>query len=214
LTVNTEALSSIKSYIEAKSGKTKILAVTKNRSVDDIAKLLLLDQKLFGENKVQEAAQKFNKIQKVNFQNFELHLIGPLQSNKAKLALETFDVIQTIDRIKIIDVITNLTTSNRSFQTKKYFIQVNVGEESQKSGVVPSAVGDLYSYALEKNLNVIGLMCIPPNHEAPNKYFQLMNNLREEINQNLQLSMGMSSDYETAISYNSNLVRIGSKLFS
>ena len=214
MTVNTEALSSIKSYIEAKSGKTKILAVTKNRSVDDIAKLLLLDQKLFGENKVQEAAQKFNKIQKENFQNFELHLIGPLQSNKAKLALETFDVIQTIDRIKIIDVITNLTTSNRSFQTKKYFIQVNVGEESQKSGVVPSAVGDLYSYALEKNLNVIGLMCIPPNHEAPNKYFQLMNNLREEINQNLQLSMGMSSDYETAISYNSNLVRIGSKLFS
>ena len=151
---------------------------------------------------------------KVNFQNFELHLIGPLQSNKAKLALETFDVIQTIDRIKIIDVITNLTASNRSFQTKKYFIQVNVGEESQKSGVIPSAVGDLYSYALEKNLNVIGLMCIPPNHEAPNKYFQLMNNLREEINQNLQLSMGMSSDYETAISYNSNLVRIGSKLFS
>ena len=214
MTVNTEALSSIKSYIEAKSGKTKILAVTKNRSVDDIAKLLLLDQKLFGENKVQEAAQKFNKIQKVNFQNFELHLIGPLQSNKAKLALETFDVIQTIDRIKIIDVITNLTASNRSFQTKKYFIQVNVGEESQKSGVIPSAVGDLYSYALEKNLNVIGLMCIPPNHEAPNKYFQLMNNLREEINQNLQLSMGMSSDYETAISYNSNLVRIGSKLFS
>lgn len=214
MTVNTEALSSIKSYIEAKSGKTKILAVTKNRSVDDIAKLLLLDQKLFGENKVQEAAQKFNKIQKENFQNFELHLIGPLQSNKAKLALETFDVIQTIDRIKIIDVITNLTASNRSFQTKKYFIQVNVGEESQKSGVIPSAVGDLYSYALEKNLNVIGLMCIPPNHEAPNKYFQLMNNLREEINQNLQLSMGMSSDYETAISYNSNLVRIGSKLFS
>lgn len=214
MTVNTEALSSIKSYIEAKSGKTKILAVTKNRSVDDIAKLLLLDQKLFGENKVQEAAQKFNKIQKENFQNFELHLIGPLQSNKAKLALETFDVIQTIDRIKIIDVITNLTASNRSFQTKKYFIQVNVGEESQKSGVIPSAVGDLYSYALEKNLNVIGLMCIPPNHEAPNKYFQLMNNLREEINKNLQLSMGMSSDYETAISYNSNLVRIGSKLFS
>ena len=214
MTVNTEALSSIKSYIEAKSGKTKILAVTKNRSVDDIAKLLLLDQRLFGENKVQEAAQKFNKIQKENFQNFELHLIGPLQSNKAKLALETFDVIQTIDRIKIIDVITNLTASNRSFQTKKYFIQVNVGEESQKSGVIPSAVGDLYSYALEQNLNVIGLMCIPPNHEAPNKYFQLMNNLREEINQNLQLSMGMSSDYETAISYNSNLVRIGSKLFS
>lgn len=214
MTVNTEALSSIKSYIEAKSGKTKILAVTKNRSVDDIAKLLLLDQKLFGENKVQEAAQKFNKIQKENFQNFELHLIGPLQSNKAKLALETFDVIQTIDRIKIIDVITNLTASNRSFQKKKYFIQVNVGEESQKSGVIPSAVGDLYSYALEKNLNVIGLMCIPPNHEAPNKYFQLMNNLREEINKNLQLSMGMSSDYETAISYNSNLVRIGSKLFS
>jgi len=214
LTVNTEALSSIKSYIEAKSGKTKILAVTKNRSVDDIAKLLLLDQKLFGENKVQEAVQKFDKIQNEKFQNFELHLIGPLQSNKAKLALETFDVIQTIDRIKIIDVITNLTASNRSFQTKKYFIQVNVGEESQKSGVIPSAVGDLYSYALEKNLNVIGLMCIPPNHEAPNKYFQLMNNLREEINQNLQLSMGMSSDYETAISYNSNLVRIGSKLFS
>jgi len=214
LTVNTEVLSSIKSYIEAKASKTKILAVTKNRSVDDIAKLLLLGQKLFGENKVQEAAQKFNKIRKEKFHNFELHLIGPLQSNKAKLALETFDVIQTIDRIKIIDVITKLTANRKSFKTKKYFIQVNVGEESQKSGVVPSAVGDLYSYALEKNLNVIGLMCIPPNHEAPNKYFQLMNNLREEINQNLQLSMGMSSDYETAISYNSNLVRIGSKLFS
>ena len=213
MTVNTEALSSIKSYIEAKSGKTKILAVTKNRSVDDIAKLLLLDQKLFGENKVQEAAQKFNKIQKENFQNFELHLIGPLQSNKAKLALETFDVIQTIDRIKIIDVIKNLTANNKNFKTKKYFIQVNVGEESQKSGVIPSAVGDLYSYALEKNLNVIGLMCIPPNNEAPNQYFQLMNKLKEEINQNLQLSMGMSSDYETAIRYQSNLVRIGSKLF-
>ena len=213
MTVNTEALSSIKSYIEAKASKTKILAVTKNRSVDDIAKLLLLGQKLFGENKVQEAAQKFNKIKKEKTQKFELHLIGPLQSNKAKLALETFDVIQTIDRIKIIDVITKLTTNNKSFKTKKYFIQVNVGEESQKSGAMPSTISDLYNYALEKNLNVIGLMCIPPNHEAPNQYFQLMNNLKDEINQNLLLSMGMSSDYKTAIRYHSNLVRIGSKIF-
>ena len=213
MTVNTEALSSIKSYIEAKASKTKILAVTKNRSVDDIAKLLLLGQKLFGENKVQEAAQKFNKIQQEKSHNFELHLIGPLQSNKAKLALETFDVIQTIDRIKIIDAITKLTANNKSFKTKKYFIQVNVGEESQKSGAMPSTISDLYNYALEKNLNVIGLMCIPPNHEAPNQYFQLMNNLKDEINQNLLLSMGMSSDYKTAIRYHSNLVRIGSKIF-
>lgn len=213
MTVNTKALSSIQSYIKAKSSKAKLLAVTKNRSVDDIAKLLLLGQQLFGENKAQEAAQKFDKIQQEKSQNFELHLIGPLQSNKVKLALETFDVIQTIDRIKIIDVITKLTANGKSFRTKKYFIQVNVGEESQKSGAIPSAVSDLYNYALEKNLNIIGLMCIPPNNEAPNQYFQFMNNLKEEINQNLQLSMGMSSDYETAIRYQSNLVRIGSKLF-
>lgn len=213
MTVNTEALSSIKSHIELQNSKAKLLAVTKNRSVDDITELLLLGQKLFGENKVQEASQKFDKIQKEKSQNFELHLIGPLQSNKTKLALETFDAIQTIDRFKIIDVITKLTVNNKFIKTKKYFIQVNVGEENQKSGAMPGTVSDLYNYALEKKLNVIGLMCIPPNYEAPNQYFQLMNNLKEDINKNLQLSMGMSSDYETAIRYHSNLVRIGSKIF-
>jgi pyridoxal phosphate enzyme (YggS family) len=213
LAVNTEAVSSIKSYIANTSSQAKLLAVTKNRSIEDISKLLLLGQKLFGENKVQEAVQKYSQIQQEKFQNCELHLIGPLQSNKAKLALETFDVIQTIDRFKIIDEIAKLTANDKIFRTKKYFIQVNVGEESQKSGATPSTVSDLYNYALEKKLNVIGLMCIPPNHVTPNQYFQLMNNLKEEINKDLQLSMGMSSDYEIAIRYHSNLVRIGSKIF-
>ena len=195
------------------SNKTKFLAVTKNRSVNDILDLINLGQRLFGENRVQEANEKYKSIQKLGHNQFELHLIGPLQSNKVKLALETFDVIQTIDRKKIVDSISLELTKGNAIKTKNYFIQVNIGLESQKSGVNPDEAYDLYQYALNKQLQINGLMCIPPSNNDPSSFFKKMVTIKNKINQKLLLSMGMSNDYEIALNNGSNIVRIGSKIF-
>ena len=164
----------------------------------------------FGENKVQEAKSKFSEI---TDKNVKLHLIGPLQTNKIKNALKIFDTIQTLDREKLIIEISKHLNSSKEYKTKNFYIQVNIGNEEQKAGAAPTNTKTLYELALKNNLNIKGLMCIPPKDKDPKFYFSQMLNLRESINQNLKLSMGMSSDYREAIQLNSNLIRIGSKIF-
>ena len=186
-----------------------LLIVTKNRPQNLIRSLIKEGFNSFGENKVQEANDKFSSIE----ENFKLHLIGPLQTNKAKLALTLFDTIQSIDRPKLIKELARHIKSNIKIKTKEYFIQVNIGQEDQKSGVLPKDAKELYDTAILNNLKIVGLMCIPPLSEEPHKYFKKLCAIRDHINPKLILSMGMSNDYEVALSLNSNLVRVGSRIF-
>ena len=187
-----------------------LLIVTKNRPQSLVKLLISKGYNLFGENKVQEAKEKFSSLE---HKNFDLHLIGPLQTNKVKLALTLFDTIQSIDRPKLIKEIAKQINSDIKIKTNDYFIQVNIGQELQKSGVLPNEAKELYNFAISKNLKITGLMCIPPFDDEPNEYFEKMCILRDDINPKLKLSMGMSNDYEIALSINSNLVRVGSRIF-
>ncbi len=189
---------------------SSLMVVTKNRDMEDIKKLFDLGQRVFGENRVQEADRKFKS--QTFFNQISLHLIGPLQTNKTKRALEIFDTIQSVDRTKIIDIISkNLSPVSK---TKNFFLQVNIGNEPQKAGIAPDLTQDLYNYAQEKNLNIKGLMCIPPANSNPEKYFQQLSELKNILNPNLLLSMGMSGDYQLALKNNSNLIRVGSLMFN
>ena len=165
---------------------------------------------MFGENRVQEAIEKFSKL---NLDNLDLHLIGPLQTNKVKLALSIFDTIQSVDRQKLVKEISKQINSNNKVKTKNFFIQVNIGEESQKAGISINETIDLYKYAVSENLKISGLMCIPPLDKSPDNYFKKMIELRDFINPKLMLSMGMSNDYEVALSFQSDLIRVGSRIF-
>lgn len=211
MTVNTKNLTKI-SEIVSKIKDCKLLIVTKNQTFDDIKFLANLGFTTFGENRVQEAVSKYVNNQ-IDLSNLSLHLIGPLQSNKVKMALQTFNVIQTIDRKSLIDEIVKSYSKIENIKTKQFFIQVNIGMEDQKSGIHPKKLFELYEYALVYKIPIKGLMCIPPNDDKPEKYFNLMNNLKNQINKNLLLSMGMSGDFKVAIKYNSNIVRVGSLLF-
>lgn len=186
--------------------KAQLMIVTKNQTSNDIQKLISQKFKIFGENRVQEAYKKFSELRSGT--SLELHLIGPLQTNKVKLALNTFDVIQSIDRPKLVDEIMKFHVS------KRFYIQINIGQEPQKNGVDPDKFEDLYTYCLEKKMKIEGIMCIPPNERNPQIYFKKMNDLKDAINPNLKLSMGMSSDYIEALKMNSNYIRVGSLIFS
>lgn len=193
--------------------QAKLLIVSKNQAIDDIQKLLLNGYVLFGENRVQEAKQKFTPKLFEEFPSLNLHLIGPLQSNKTKLALSIFHCIQSIDRKKLIDVIVKESENHDFILTKEFYIQINIGQEKQKAGVLPKDLFDLYEYSIKFNLNITGLMCIPPQLANPKIFFEEMVSLKEKLNKNLKLSMGMSDDYKIALKYQSNLIRIGSKIF-
>ena len=190
--------------------KASLLLVTKNRPLYLIKSLIENGHTLFGENRVQEAIEKFSKL---NLDNLDLHLIGPLQTNKVKLALSIFDTIQSVDRQKLVKEISKQINSNNKVKTKNFFIQVNIGEESQKAGISINETIDLYKYAVSENLKISGLMCIPPLDKSPDNYFKKMIELRDFINPKLMLSMGMSSDYEVALSFQSDLIRVGSRIF-
>lgn len=207
--INYKNLKKIEADI-SKISNVNLMIVTKNRSVDTVRELILNGYKIYGENKVQEANVKFQNLQKLH--DIHLHLIGPLQSNKVKVALNLFDTIQTIDRPKIINEICKFDLS--LIKTKSFFIQVNIGKEEQKSGVKPDDLKTIYELAKVNNLNIVGLMCIPPNNNSPEIYFKKMIDLRDELDKNLQLSMGMSGDYKTALKFDTNLIRIGSLLFN
>ena len=208
MNINFEQLKNIVLKVK-EHPNASLLIVTKNRPQNLIRLLIKEGFDLFGENKVQEANEKFSSIN----ESFKLHLIGPLQTNKVKLALTLFDTIQSIDRPKLIKEIVKQIKSGIKIKTKDYFIQINIGQEEQKSGILPDEAKELYYHAMSNNLKIIGLMCIPPQNKKPHEYFKKMLALRDEINPELILSMGMSNDYDVALSLNSNLVRVGSRIF-
>ena len=189
----------------------ELLIVTKNQNITDINYLIDNNFLIFGENRVQEAKNKFQD--NIRSKNLILHLIGPLQRNKVKDALNLFDVIQTVDRPSLVDEIYKIRLDNNFLKTKEFFIQVNIGNEDQKSGITKANTFDLYRYALSKGLQITGLMCIPPNISDPSQYFQEMITIRDKLNPKLKLSMGMSADYKIALKYQSNIIRIGSLIF-
>ncbi len=190
----------------------KLLIVTKNQSSNDIHDLIDKGFKIFGENKVQEAKKKYQNL--CETKKINLHLIGPLQTNKVKDALFLFDTIQSIDREKLVDEISKFIVKEVSIKTKSFYIQINIGAEAQKSGIDKSQFTNFYKYTIDKKLNIEGLMCIPPNTRSVNEYFLEMNEIRKEINPNLKLSMGMSNDYKIALDHHSNLIRVGSLIFN
>ena len=210
MTLNYQNLSTIFKDIEINKN-TKLLIVTKNQIVDDIIELNSKGFRVFGENRVQEAKSKYQNLPNLN--EIELHLIGPLQRNKVKSALKMFNVIQSIDRISLVDEIAKQINGSSDIKTKEFFIQVNIGDEEQKSGVLKKNLSTLYQYSIEKKINIVGLMCIPPNITDPSDSFKEMVKLRDEINQNLKLSMGMSNDYKIALNFQTNIIRIGSLIF-
>ncbi len=207
--INYEELKKVKTNV-GEYPNASLLLVTKNRPQSLIKLLIENGHLLFGENRVQEAKEKFSNLDE---NNIELHLIGPLQTNKVKSALSIFDTIQSIDRPKLVKEISKQINSSGKLKTKNYYIQVNIGEESQKAGTSINETRDLYQYAISENLEISGLMCIPPFEVKPNSYFKKMIELRDDLDPKLRLSMGMSNDYEVALSYQSDLVRVGSRIF-
>tara|TARA_B100001248_G_scaffold254188_1_gene232277 strand:- start:70 stop:729 length:660 start_codon:yes stop_codon:yes gene_type:complete len=187
----------------------KIIAVSKTFGMDKISPLIDHGHLDFGENKVQEAIEKWSDV-KSNNENIKLHLVGGLQTNKVKSAVRLFDFIHSVDSVKLAKKISN--EQQKQKKELKIFIQVNIGDEQQKSGVDKSSVSNLYSYCKTLNLNVVGLMCIPPFEKSSEKFFKEMNMLNRSLNLN-ELSMGMSSDYLDAIKNSATYVRIGSNIF-
>ena len=163
----------------------------------------------YGENKVQEASEKWSDI-KTEYPNIKLHLIGGLQTNKVKFAIKIFDYIHSVDSEKLVKKISE--EQSRQNKKIKIFIQVNLGDETQKSGISKLDLGDFYKYCKNLDLNILGLMCIPPINKDPKIFFQELNLLNQKLNLK-ELSMGMSSDYISATEYHSTFLRIGSKIF-
>ena len=195
----------------AKPAKTvNIIAVSKTFTVEHIRPLLEYGHTHFGENKVQEASAKWSEIKK-NDQNLKLHMIGKLQTNKAKDAIKIFDYVHSLDNQKLADSLAKRQKNlNKYIQ---YFIQVNIGNEMQKSGIPISELDSFYNYCVnEINLKIIGLMTIPPNDNNSEKYFKSLNQLNKSLALN-DLSMGMSSDYLDAIKHEATFVRVGSSIF-
>lgn len=188
----------------------ELVAVSKRQPDDLVRQALEAGQRVFGENQLQEAMSKWPDF-RAEYSDITLHMIGPLQSNKAKDAVSLFNCIQTLDRKKIIDACARHQSDlGRELE---YYIQVNTGAEDQKSGVLPQQLDDLYIYATENaGLNVVGLMCIPPVDEAPGLHFALLSKLARRLKLN-KLSMGMSNDYKTAVQFGATSVRVGSALF-
>ena len=193
------------------SQKTTLIVVTKNQQLQKIEPLIKASHLDYGENKVQEASLKWKELILNNF-NIRLHLIGKLQSNKAKDAFEIFHYIHTLDNDKLAKIFSQLEVNSQ--KKIKYFIQVNVGNEPQKNGISIDQVNPFIKFCINNlKLNISGLMCIPPNDSNPNKYFKNLAEIAAANNLN-ELSMGMSNDYEYAINNGSTFVRIGSKIFS
>ena len=187
----------------------KIIAVSKTFGMDKILPLIEHGHLDFGENKVQEAVEKWTNV-KSNNKSLKLHLIGGLQTNKVKLAVKLFDFIHSVDSEKLAKKISD--EQQKQKKKVKIFIQVNIGDEYQKSGVNKSSVSDLYSYCKTLDLDVVGLMCIPPLEKPSNTFFKEMSVLNTNLNFN-ELSMGMSSDYLDAIKNSATYLRIGSSIF-
>ena len=187
----------------------KIIAVSKTFGMDKISPLIEHGHIDFGENKVQEAIEKWSDVKLTN-NEIKLHLIGALQTNKVKLAVKLFDYIHSVDSEKLAKKISD--EQQKQNKKVKVFIQVNIGDEEQKSGINKSSLTQLYSYCKTIDLSVVGLMCIPPLEKSPDIFFKEMSMLNENLDLD-ELSMGMSSDYLEAIKNSATYLRIGSNIF-
>ena len=212
MSILVENLNKIKSNINKidNTNKINVIAVSKTFTLEYIMPLIIHGHNHFGENKVQEAYAKWREIKKEKT-NINLHMIGKLQSNKAKIAVNLFDYIHSVDSQKLAD---NLSKNQREInRSLSYFIQVNIGNESQKAGIPYNEVDAFYSYCTkEKKMNVIGLMAIPPNDDNTDKYFKSLYELNTSLGLR-ELSMGMSADYLKAVNFKSTFLRIGSLIF-
>jgi len=206
-----DIISAINKKIEEQNIFTspKVIAVSKTFGLEKIFPLIEYGHLDYGENKVQEAVQKWSDI-KLKKPNIKLHLIGKLQSNKVKDAVKIFDYIHSLDSTKLAKKIAD--EQYKQNKIIKLFIQVNIGNEEQKSGVKVNQINDLIMFSKQLNLSVIGLMCIPPANKEPDKYFKEINLLNKKFNLQ-EISMGMSSDYLKAVENHSTYLRIGSSIF-
>tara|TARA_B100001758_G_C18372394_1_gene592167 strand:+ start:653 stop:1315 length:663 start_codon:yes stop_codon:yes gene_type:complete len=187
----------------------KIIAVSKTFKLNHILPLIEYGHVDYGENKVQEAVEKWSEIKSRN-NKIKLHLIGKLQTNKVKISLKIFDYIHSLDNEKLAKKISDEQLKQNL--KPKLFIQVNIGNELQKSGIQEEKLVEFYNYCRELNLNIVGIMCIPPIDDDPKVSFSKMSKLKEKMNFK-EISMGMSSDYLDAVKYNSSFLRIGSSIF-
>ena len=206
---NAKKYNEIRDFLKKTQNPAKIVAISKNHPLESVLKAIDSGVYIFGENRVQEAQDKFQRI-KQNIPKVELHLTGPLQSNKVKTAISLFDVFHTLDREKIAR---EFSKHLESLINKKIFLQVNTGKEKSKSGIFPEDVKDfLFFLKDEMKLKIQGLMCIPPINEEPLYHFSKLKNLANENKIN-ELSIGMSDDYEKALQFEPTYIRLGTILF-
>ena len=210
---NVNNLVAIESLLKKKTNKDKfpkIIAVSKTFPSTEIIPLIEHGHTDYGENKIQEAIDKWLPL-KEKFQNLKLHMIGKLQTNKVKFLFPLFDYLHSLDSIKLAKKISEYEIKNK--KKIKIFIQVNIGDESQKAGISINDLNEFYSICVkELKLDIIGLMCLPPINENTKKYFEQMEKLNKQLGLK-ELSLGMSGDYLDAVNYGSTYVRIGSKIF-
>lgn len=207
----TQNIETYRKKSPAAASAVTLMAVSKTQPPEAIIALIEAGQKVFGENRVQEAEEKWPVISE-RYPDVQLHLIGSLQTNKVKQALQLFDAIHTVDRPSLIDAIIKESAKLEQVRCREFFVQVNTGEEPQKGGVSPAELPELMEYAKNAGLCVTGLMCVPPADAVPSPHFAW---LRETANRLglANLSMGMSGDYEAAIRLGATHVRIGTALF-
>ena len=206
---NIKKYNEINDFLKKTSNSARIVAISKNHPLESILQAVNAGVFTFGENRVQEAQEKFQKLKQDN-KKIELHLTGPLQSNKVKIAVRLFDVFRTLDREKIAREFAKYIELLRN---KKIFLQVNTGKEKTKSGIFPEDTRDfLFFLKQELKLPIIGLMCIPPANDDPTYHFNKLKLLANE-NKIDELSIGMSDDYEKALQFNPTYIRLGTILF-
>lgn len=203
----TQAYLNVKNRVPA---HVTLVAVSKTYFAPDIRPVLEAGQRVFGENRVQEAQEKWPELRR-EYPDVKLHLIGPLQSNKAADAVALFNVIQTVDRTKIAEALAKEVKKQK--RNLQFYVQVNTGSEPQKAGILPKAADQFIIDCTEKyGLNIVGLMCIPPVDEDPVPHFKMLAQIAER-NGLTELSMGMSSDFEIAVAEGATVVRVGSAIF-
>ena len=209
--VNLEGIKDkLKKFRSNQDKQPEIIAVSKTFEANKIMPLVEYGHLHFGENKIQEALQKWPKI-KENFSNIKLHMLGKIQSNKVKYLLPVFDYLHSLDSIKVAEKIS--LEEEKKNKKLKIFIQINIGNEFQKGGINIDDLNDFYLTCTKRfNLNIVGLMCLPPSLKDPKKYFMLLNDLSKKFNLK-DLSMGMSNDYMEAAECGASYLRIGSKIF-
>ena len=205
---------SCRSKLNGKYCEPELIAVSKTFSKETIQILVNRGHNTFGENKVQEAQSKWVDLKKENpGKNIKLHLIGPLQSNKANLALDIFDVIQTVDREKIALKLSKYLKEKNYIKKKNFFIQINIGNEKQKSGIEERLAEQFFQWCSnDLSLNIIGLMCIPPLDQSPEPFFMKLRNLCDQFNLK-HASMGMTNDFKSAIDHGATFIRVGTGIF-